>query len=163
MRAGNRSGVACDWWANAERDFDLARDLGLNRCACRSTGRGWSRRSAASTTPRSAATARWSSALRERGLEPMVCLHHFDQPVWLEDMGGFENPASVELFVRFARRVVEALGDVCREWLTFNEPNVYSTVGYVIGDFPPGPPRATRSPRCACSATWRAHTRARTR
>ena len=68
----------------------------------------------------------------------MVCLHHFDQPVWLEDMGGFENPDSVELFVRFARRVVEALGDVCREWLTFNEPNVYSTVGYVIGDFPPG-------------------------
>ena len=70
----------------------------------------------------------------------MVCLHHFDQPVWLEDMGGFENPAAVDLFVRFARRAVEALGDVCREWLTFNEPNVYSTVGYVLGDFPPGAP-----------------------
>ena len=29
VRPGNRSGIACDWWANAERDFDLARDLGL--------------------------------------------------------------------------------------------------------------------------------------
>ena len=29
VRAGNRSGIACDWWANAERDFDLARSLGL--------------------------------------------------------------------------------------------------------------------------------------
>jgi len=24
------SGVACDWWNNAERDFDLAKDMGLN-------------------------------------------------------------------------------------------------------------------------------------
>ena len=31
VRAGNRSGVACDWWSNAERDFDLARELGLNQ------------------------------------------------------------------------------------------------------------------------------------
>ena len=29
VRAGNRSGIACDWWANAERDFDIARDLGM--------------------------------------------------------------------------------------------------------------------------------------
>ena len=98
--------------------------------------------------------------LRERGLEPMVCLHHFDQPVWLEDMGGFENPESVELFVRFARRVVEALGDVCREWLTFNEPNVYSTVGYVIGDFPPGRRGATLAALRVQRNMARAHARA---
>jgi beta-glucosidase len=77
-------------------------------------------------------------ALRERGIEPMVTLHHFDHPVWLEDLGGFANPGSVALFLRFARRAVEALGDVCREWVTFNEPNVYATAGYVLGDFPPG-------------------------
>jgi beta-glucosidase len=53
-------------------------------------------------------------------------------------MGGFEHPDAVDVFVRFAQRVVDAIGDVCREWLTFNEPNVYSTVGYVLGDFPPG-------------------------
>ena len=29
VRAGNRSGHACGWWEDAERDFDLARDLGL--------------------------------------------------------------------------------------------------------------------------------------
>jgi len=77
-------------------------------------------------------------ALRERGIEPMVTLHHFDHPVWFEDLGGFEDPESVALFLRFARRAVEALGDVCREWVTFNEPNVYATAGYVLGDFPPG-------------------------
>ena len=138
VRAGNRSGLACDWWANAERDFDLARELGLNQLRL---SVDWARVEPEIGRFDDAALERYRelvAGLRARGLEPMVCLHHFDQPVWLEDMGGFENPAAVDLFVRFARRVVEALGDVCREWLTFNEPNVYSTVGYVLGDFPPG-------------------------
>ena len=138
VRAGNRSGVACDWWANAERDFDLARDLNLNALRL---SVDWARVEPVIGRFDERALARYREmvvALRDRGLEPMVCLHHFDQPVWLEGMGGFEHPQAVELFVRFVRRVVEAIGDVCREWLTFNEPNVYSTVGYVIGDFPPG-------------------------
>ena len=138
MRAGNRSGIACDWWAHAERDFDLARDLGLNALRL---SVDWARVEPVIGRFDDAALARYRElvvGLRERGLEPMACLHHFDQPVWLEDMGGFENPAAVELFLRFARRVAEALGDVCREWVTFNEPNVYATVGYVTGDFPPG-------------------------
>ena len=30
IRSGDRSGQACDWWNNAERDFDLAQEMGLN-------------------------------------------------------------------------------------------------------------------------------------
>jgi beta-glucosidase len=33
---------------------------------------------------------------------------------------------------------VRALTDVCNSWVTFNEPNVYTTEGYVTGHFPPG-------------------------
>ena len=49
------------------------------------------------------------------------------------------------LFLRFARRALDALGDVCSEWVTFNEPNVYATAGYVLGDFPPGRRGDTRA------------------
>jgi beta-glucosidase len=138
VRAGNRSGSACDWWQNAERDFDLARTLGVNALRL---SVDWARVEPVIGRFDDTALARYRemiAGLRSREIEPMICLHHFDQPVWLEDMGGFENPAAVALFVRFARRVAEAVGDLCREWLTFNEPNVYATVGYVIGDFPPG-------------------------
>ena len=138
IRAGNRSGVACDWWENAERDFDLARDLNLT--ALRMTV-DWARVEPQIGRFDDAALDRYREmvvALRERGIEPMVTLHHFDHPVWFEDLGGFANPGSVALFLRFARRAVEALGDVCSEWVTFNEPNVYATAGYVLGDFPPG-------------------------
>src|SRR5690242_8561848 len=30
IKTGERAELACDWWRSAERDFDLARDLGLN-------------------------------------------------------------------------------------------------------------------------------------
>src|SRR5947209_7172388 len=29
IKSGDCCGKACDWWENAERDFDIARDLGL--------------------------------------------------------------------------------------------------------------------------------------
>ncbi|MPM90566.1 Beta-glucosidase A [bioreactor metagenome] len=37
--------------------------------------------------------------------------------------------------MRFA---VENLGDLASDWVTFNEPNVYSVFGYLLGVFPPG-------------------------
>ena len=138
MRGGDRSGDACGWWEHAERDFDLARDLGLR--ALRMTV-DWARVEPEPGRFDDAALARYremAAGLRERGIEPMVTLHHFDHPVWFEDLGGFEASGSVPLFERFASRAVEALGDVCREWVTFNEPNVYATAGWVLGDFPPG-------------------------
>ena len=159
VRAGNRSGIACDWWEHAERDFDLARELNLNALRL---SIDWARVEPAIGRFDDRALGRYREmlvGLRERGLEPMACLHHFDQPVWFEDMGGFEHPGSVDLFERFAGHVVEALGDVCREWLTFNEPNVYSTVGYVMGDFPPGRTGDTRAALRVQTNMARAHAR----
>ena len=36
--------------------------------------------------------------LRERDMTPMVTLHHFSDPLWLEEQGGWENPDVVEIF-----------------------------------------------------------------
>ena len=129
VRAGNRSGVACDWWANAERDFDLAHDLGLKHLRMSIE---WSR-----IEPRPGhwdedALERYRemlAALRERDIEPMVTLHHFTNPIWFEGSGGFLREDSPELFRRYAERAVEALAEPCDTWVTFNEPNVYTTNG----------------------------------
>jgi len=68
----------------------------------------------------------------------MVTLHHFTNPLWLAQMGGWENPEVVRLFERYARRAVEELGDLCALWCTLNEPLVYITFGYIDGSWPPG-------------------------
>ena len=78
------------------------------------------------------------AALRARGLEPFVTLHHFTHPLWLEEQGGWANPATVARFADFARVVVEALGDRVTMWCTLNEPLVFATQGYLLGRFPPG-------------------------
>ncbi len=138
IKSGERCDAACDWWNAAERDFDLARDLGLN--ALRLSVE-WSRVEPRAGEWDTAALERYRSmlrGLRERGIEPMVTLHHFTNPLWFEERGAFLAPAAVDLFARYVTHVVEALGDLCDLWCTINEPNVYTTYGYLVGDFPPG-------------------------
>jgi beta-glucosidase len=76
--------------------------------------------------------------LHERGLFPMVTLHHFTDPLWLSEMGGWENEAVAELFETYVGKVVEALRSFVSTWCTINEPNVVMAMGYVLGLFPPG-------------------------
>jgi beta-glucosidase len=53
-------------------------------------------------------------------------------------MGGWIEPATADLFTRFADRVAEHLGDIATRFCTFNEPNMVATIGYLAGRFPPG-------------------------
>jgi beta-glucosidase len=57
------------------------------------------------------------------GLTPVVTLHHFTQPAWFGDLGGWLGADARELFARYADRASSILGDV--EWIcTINEPNM---------------------------------------
>jgi len=76
--------------------------------------------------------------LHQRGILPMVCLHHFSHALWFERKGGFLSRVAAQWFEGFTRRVVGEVGDLCRHWVTFNEPNVCGALGYVLGEFPPG-------------------------
>ncbi len=154
---GDIAGIACDWWRHAERDFDLAQQLGLN--ALRLSVE-WSRLEPRSGEWDAAAFARYREmlqGLRARGIEPMVTLHHFSNPLWFEEMGAFLAPSALDLFTRFVARVVDELGDLCDLWCTINEPNVYSVVGYLLGVWPPGHKGDTRNTYQVQATLARAH------
>jgi beta-glucosidase len=160
IKSGDRRGLACDWWHNAERDFDLARGLGLNALRL---SVDWSRLEPTEGAWERAPLARYRamlSGLRERGIQPFVCLHHFSHPLWFEQKGAFLGDNAEHLFERFARRVVEELGDLCCDWVTFNEPNVYAALGYVLGEFPPGRRGELLNAIRVMSSMGRAHARA---
>jgi beta-glucosidase len=138
IKEGHRSGLACDWWKRAEEDFDRAAELGQN---AHRLSVEWSRIEPQEGRFDDAALDRYRAilqALGRRGIEPMVTLHHFTNPLWLEEQGGWEFDRIVSLFDRFVARVVEALGEFCDLWCTVNEPNILAVLGYVEGVFPPG-------------------------
>jgi beta-glucosidase len=135
----HKSGLACDWWGGRWReDFDRAAESGQN---AHRLSIEWSRIQPVPDRWDEAALDRYRDMLRglnERGLTPMVTLHHFSDPIWLAKLGGWEDEAVVEKFEKYVRKVVEALREYVNLWVTINEPNVLVASGYVLGDFPPG-------------------------
>jgi len=160
IKSGDRCGRACDWWNNAERDFDLAQEIGVN--ALRLSVE-WSRIEPQEDQWDSRALERYRQMLQgllQRGIQPMICLHHFTHPLWFENKGAFVSKDAEELFERFARRVVRDLGDLCQNWVTFNEPNVFASLGYALGEFPPGKKGQIITALRIIGAVARAHIRA---
>lgn len=160
IKSRDRVGLACDWWKNAEQDFDLAQSLGINSLRLSVE---WSRIEPSQGQWDTAALTRYRDILKsllQRGIQPFVTLHHFTNPLWFEAKGGFLSPESISLFQRFTRRVLAALGDLCCRWTTFNEPNVYSALGYFLGEFPPGKKGSFLKAAQVTANLCRAHTAA---
>ena len=137
-RVKEPSGAACDQYHRFESDFELARQLHHN---AHRLSIEWSRIEPREGEFDEHALAHYRTvvqALRQRGLEPVVTLHHYTNPLWLAQTGGWANPIVVERFARFARRTTDALGDHVRYWLTINEPMVYMVTHYLDGVGPPG-------------------------
>jgi len=134
---GDKSGLACDWWRDAEQDFDRMQQLHLNS---HRLSIEWSRVEPAPGVFDHQALDRYREmlgGLRARGIRPFVGFHHFTHPRWFERMGGWANPASTVRFQKYVHTVVAALGDLCTDWLTLNEPLVFLAQGWFRGIWPP--------------------------
>jgi len=77
-------------------------------------------------------------ALIAKSLIPVVTLHHFTNPLWLADKGGWLNTHASECFLRYVKKIVAALKEKVRYWITINEPVVLAYYGYLIAKWPPG-------------------------
>jgi len=75
--------------------------------------------------------------LLDRGIRPLVTLHHFTNPMWFQELGEFTNPDAPEMFLRFVHAAVTHLGDLVTDWITINEPNVYAVQAYLFKEGPP--------------------------
>ncbi len=75
--------------------------------------------------------------LKARGTYLMLVIHHFSNPIWFAKEGGWENAKTIDYFIDFTRQIIQYFGDLADNWNTFNEPGVYITNAYVLGNFPP--------------------------
>lgn len=146
------SGAGVDGYARYESDADLLVDLGADvyRLSIE-----WSRVEPERDVWDEAEWAHYLAvieALRARGVEPMITLHHFTDPIWTYDlrdlecasgptdtnMCGWTNPEVPAEFAEFAAEAARRFGHLVDEWTTFNEPGGYLLSGYLGGAFPPG-------------------------
>lgn len=143
---GMKPGLACDWWGGRwKEDFDRAAEAGQN---AHRLSVDWARIQPAPDRWDEDALDYYRQIVRgaaERGLTPMVTLHHFVDPLWLQEQGGWTSEQTPVQFVAFTRKVVEALKEYASLWVTINEPNVYYFNGYFSGEFPPGKHRDLNS------------------
>lgn len=94
-------------------------------------------------------------ALLAAGIRPMITVHHFSNPIWVDDpavgcvagptddnLCGWDHatggPLVAEELGEHAALLAERYGDRVDEWVTLNEPINYLLAGYGLGVFPPG-------------------------
>lgn len=131
------SGNACDHYNRFKEDFDIAKSLGHN---VHRFSLEWSRIEPEEGKFDREAIEHYRqvlTALRERGLEPFVTIWHWTNPIWIRDIGGWENKKTIEYFMRFVERVSQEYKDLVKFWMPLNEPETYIGLSFVAGRFPP--------------------------
>ena len=131
------SGIALDFWNRYEEHLDRAVAAG---CDAYRLSVEWARGEPVEGEVDETALDRYAAILdacAERGLEPVVALHHYTHPAWLGS-DFWLRLDSPQRFAAWAARVVERLSPRCRRWITLNEINGHAVQTYVLGALPPG-------------------------
>lgn len=131
------SGHGVEHYKRYEEDFDIMQKLGLNAFRF---GIEWSRLEPKEGQWDEAALEHYRTyiaELRKRRIEPFANLWHWTLPTWFAEKGGFARRKNIKYFERFIQKVAEELTDDLTYVITLNEPNVYVTFSYTLGEWPP--------------------------
>ena len=118
---------ANDNYNNYIEDFDYMKELGMNMYRFQIS---WSRvvkeGDGEFNEEGIAYYSQFIDDLLARGIEPMICLYHFDMPLHLaKDYNGFMSKYVKDAFIRYGKEMVDRFGDRVKYWITFNEQNIF--------------------------------------
>jgi len=126
--------VACDHYHRYEEDVALMQRLGLQAYRFSVAwprvlpqGRG------ARNEKGLAFYDRLIDTLLAAGIEPWLCLYHWDLPQALDDQGGWTTRDIVSWFAEYATLAAERYGDRVKRFATFNEPSIFTLFGSGMG------------------------------
>jgi beta-glucosidase len=132
------SAITCDHYHRYREDIDLMTRIGANAYRF---GIEWSRMQ---TEPYGELVAKEVDhyldvlqCLKDQHIKPMIVLHHFSNPPWISQQGGWVNPKTVDVFVDYVARLLPYVAPFDPIWNTFNEPDTYASCTYLVGEFPP--------------------------
>ncbi|MCM2416453.1 family 1 glycosylhydrolase [Streptomyces sp. RKAG290] len=122
------SGDACDSYHRWPEDMDLLAQLGFTDYRFSIE---WARIEPAPGEFSQAAIAHYRlmvDGAHERGLRPLVTLHHFTAPRWFTERGGWAAAGSDELFARFLTAAAPIYATGVTHVCTINEPNMLASM-----------------------------------
>lgn len=128
---------ACKHYELYPQDFALAKELNHN---CHRFSIEWSRIEPQEGKFDSSAIRHYHEViadLKSKGIEPIVTLLHFTNPIWFSQKGGWTKFGLQKYFLRFIKKIVEEFAKDVKFWVTINEPIVYSSHAYLLGVWPP--------------------------
>ena len=82
--------------------------------------------------------SRLTDALLHAGIEPWVCLYHWDLPQALHERGGWTDRRIADWYADYAALIARTLGDRATRWVMLNEPSVHAILGWGLGEHAPG-------------------------
>ncbi|EJW09580.1 Beta-galactosidase [Rhodovulum sp. PH10] len=131
--------VACDHYHRYREDVALMKALGVGAYRFSVSwprvlpkGRG------AANEPGLAFYDRLIDELLAAGIEPWLCLYHWDLPQALGDLGGWASRDTAFWFADYAALIARRYGDRVKRFATFNESSVFTLFGFVMGGQAPG-------------------------
>ena len=68
-----------------------------------------------------------------------MTIFHWDLPQALVDLyGGWESPEIIQDYVTYAKTLFENFGDKVKYWITLNEQNIFTSLGWLTAQHPTG-------------------------
>ncbi len=118
------SGKACNSWEMLDDDIALLKELGHKGYRFSIE---WSRIEPAKGVIDRAALERYLDflqKLKHAGIHTCVTLLHFTNPMWFEDLGGFDQEKNIPHFEEYLAKVVPELAPYTDSWTVVNEINM---------------------------------------
>jgi beta-glucosidase len=128
---------ACESFTHWQDDIDKVKYLGCNSYRFSIE---WSRIQPTEDTFDAAAIEHYVTMAKyciKNGITPMVCLHHYSDPIWFMDKGGFSKEENLEKFETYCITMYEALKEFVGQWIVISQPVAYAVKSYKVGMMPP--------------------------
>lgn len=139
VKDGSTGDVATGHYQRYEEDVELLAGLGVDAYRLSIS---WPRLMPSGRGRLAAAGFDFYDRLLDRlvaaGIQPWVCLYHWDLPQALQENGGWTERDTAYWFADYAQVVAERFGDRVPSFLMLNEPNVHALLGHMAGVHAPG-------------------------
>ena len=136
---GKTGDIACDHYHRYKEDIELMRNLCIkNYRLSMAWPRIFPEGSGAFNQKGLDFYSRLFDTCFENGVTPWVTLFHWDLPQALQENGGFANRDTVDRFCDYVDKVTSYFGDKIKNWITINEPWVFSYCGHLYAAHAPG-------------------------